>query len=509
MPIKLDRRMFLRGAAGFTLALPFLPSLVSEKEARAAIPPRRLIALATGHGGIWQPNMYPAEGTLTQTGTYAGREVRRGDLNLEIAGGVASLSPVLSADSAKLTSGIVEKMNLLRGLDVTFYLAHHSGGHLGNYAANAGNGSDAQAIQSKPRQTIDQMLAWSDTFYGDLGSILERSLVMGAGGLSYGYSSPATQSGNIQPISAETDSLALFNKIFVPPKDPNQRPAIIDRVLEDYKRLRGSNRRLSSQDKQRLDDHIERLDELERKINVAASCGEIMPPGGSSLDEVGSSFDVDPEAQKRFWQLMNDVIVAAFACDTTRVVTMHVNQNFSPFVGDWHQDVAHQANVDAERHALLAEANRRFFEDVYVDLVAKLDTLQGPDGSSVLDNSLVQWTQESGCMTHDPVEMCVVTAGSAGGFFQTGSYCDYRNLGKTGHQATNGNLVSSHIGLVYNQWLGNVLQSMGLSPSEFEQGGYGGYGEVLLSTEGWYAGYDKYGNDELGGMSEILPFLKA
>ncbi|MDC0743095.1 DUF1552 domain-containing protein [Polyangium mundeleinium] len=507
---KLNRRMWLRGAAGFTLAIPFLPSLFGKDEAFAAGGPKRFVALATQHGGVWQPRMYPNDTTLTQSTSYAGHDIRRGALALEAANGVASLSPVLAGDSSKLTSALVQKMNVLRGLDVTFYLAHHRGGHLGNYADNDGNGADGQAIWEKKKQTLDQILAWSSKFYPDLGSIRERSIVVGSGGMSHGWSNPGNQTGTIQSVAPENDSLALFNKIFVPPQDPTQtRPPIVDRVLADYKRLRDGTRRLSSKDKQRLDDHMDRVNELDRKLNVSASCGDIQAPASSSIDEWGSSFSVDPEAQKRFWQLMNDVIVAAFACDTCRIVTMNIGDHFSNYVGDWHQDVAHQANVNAERHELNFAGHRRFFEDVYLDLVSKLDALQDASGGSVLDHSLVQWTQESGCVTHDPIEMAVVTAGSADGFFSTGNYCDYRNLQKPASKADGNNLVDSHVGLVYNQWLGTVLQSMGLAPSDYESDGYGGYGLVQLSTEGWYGGYNKYTNAELGVMSEILPFLKA
>ncbi len=510
MSLKLNRRMWLRGAAGFTLALPFLPSLLGNDKAYAAGGPKRFVALATQHGGVWQPNMYPNAATLTQSATYAGHEIRRGALALSVAGSIASLSPALAGDSAKLTSTLAQKMNVLRGLDVTFYLAHHRGGHLGNYADNDGNGADGQAVQSKPRQTIDQILAWSSKFYTELGSIRERSIVTGSGGMSHGWSNPGNQTGEIQTITPENDSLALFNKIFVPPVEPGvTRPKIVDRVLEDYNRLRNGNRRLSAKDKQRLDDHMDRVSELERKLNVTASCGSIQTPASSSVDEWGSSFSVDPEAQRRFWQLMNDVIVAAFACDTSRIVSMNIGDHFSNYVGDWHQDVAHQANISAEKHEINFQGHRRFFEDVYLDLVTKLDALEDPSGGSVLDHSLVQWTQESGCVTHDPIEMCVVTAGSADGFFTTGNYCDYRNLQKTASVAGGNNLVDSHIGLVYNQWLGNVLQSMGLSPADYEQDGVGGYGLLQLSTEGWYGGYNKYGSAELGVMNEILPFLKA
>ena len=47
---------------------------------------------------------------------------------------------------------------------------------------------------------------------------------------------------------------------------------------------------------------------------------------------------------------------------------MNVGDHFSNYVGDWHQDVAHQANVSAERHEYNFDGHRRFFEDVYLDL---------------------------------------------------------------------------------------------------------------------------------------------
>jgi len=158
---KLGRRMWLRGAGGFALAIPLLPSLLDQKEAKAGGNNRkRFVAMGTNHGAIWQPNMYPVDGSLTQTATYAGHQVRRGALALDVAGGVARLSPVLSGSSSVLTSALAAKMNVLRGLDVTFYLAHHRGGHLGNYAENDGNGMDGQATQEHI-PTIDQHIASS------------------------------------------------------------------------------------------------------------------------------------------------------------------------------------------------------------------------------------------------------------------------------------------------------------------------------------------------------------
>ncbi len=504
----ITRRTVLRGAAGFTLALPFLPSVAERKANAANDEPRRFVAFATDHGGVWQQSMYPGDTALTEQLSYASQTVRRGELPLTVSNGIAAISPVLSGDSAVLTANLAAKLNVMRGLDVTFYLAHHRGGHLGNYAENDGNGADGPTLAHRP--TIDQVMAWSDNFYPDLGTILERSLVIGAHGMSADFSSPSTRSGPVQNITPEQNSLTLFNRIFVPQEDPTEvRAPIVDRVLDDYRRLRDGNRRLSSEDRRRLEDHIDRVDELQRKLNVALSCGDIETPTQASTELYGSDYGINPALQAQFWGLINDVIVAAFACDTCRIVSARAADHFSTFPGDWHQDVAHQANTDAGQQQILADAHQRFFEGVFLDLISKLDAVDDGLGNTLLDTSLVQWTQESGVVTHDPIEMCVVTAGSAGGWLATGQYVDYRNLARPAHQGGGGSgFANTHIGLVYNQWLGTAAQAMGLNRSEYESGSYGGYGETMLSTETWYAGYQQYG-PQLSVMGEPLPFLRA
>lgn len=508
----LSRRQVLRGAGGFALAIPFLSSLEPRgAKAQTAQNDRRFIAFGTHHGAVWGASMFPPNAVANQTANYAGHTVRRGTLPLDVSGGVASICPTLSGDATILTPALAAKLNVIRGLDVSFYIGHHTGGHLGNYARNDANGGDGGTVNQWPRPTIDQVMAWSPSFYSDLSTILMRSMVIGDGRLSYGWSSPQTQSGTIQEIASENSSMALFNNIFVPEEDPEEekRPPIVDRVLEDYKRLRNSSQRLSSTDRQRLDDHLERLDELERKLKVQVSCGDIEPPLTDSTDEYGSSYSIDPEAQKRFFQLFNDVIVAAMVCGTSRVATINVGETFSSFVGDWHQDIAHQAgSADGAAQAVIAAAHQRFFEDVYLDLVAKLDAIEDGTGGTLLDKTLVQWTQESGSFTHDSISVPVITAGSAGGAITTGQYLDYRNMSRIANQDPASG-ETTHTGLCYNQYLANVLLAMGLTPDEFEEPGTGGYGVLHHSTETWYGGYDNYNAAVYANLSDWLPFLEA
>lgn len=513
----ITRRQVLRGLGGFTLALPLLPSLLGEREAHAAGGPRRFIALRSEHGGLLGSNMYPDDAALTELRAYAGHDVRRGDLSLSVAGGTASLSPVLSAPSDRLTARIAGKMNVLRGLDLPFYIAHHGGGSLGNYG-------DSTERPKELRPTCDQVLAWSPKFYRDLSTIKARSMVIGSREASWGYANPEDpQRSAVEPLHSEYSSRALFQQIYAPSEAPaEQRPPLVDRVLEDYKRLRNGDRRLSSLDRRRLDDHIARLDELDRKLNVRTSCEGIEPPGKDSVSYYSDTFFRDPAAHGAFWSLINDVIVAALACDTSRIVTLRAGDMWAPGGDtgqpagwfsdtdlDWHQEVAHRSHEPA-RQAVLREAHRGFFEKVFLDLVAKLDAVELPEGGTLLDDSLVFWTQESGAYTHDPIAMPVVTAGSAGGYLRTGSYADYRDLDvvcHTGKDDPAGEVT--HAGLLYNQFLGTAMQAMGLAPEDYESVPGGGYGLHFESTDSWFAGHGKHSAAVRRAAGDVLPFLKA
>lgn len=505
------RRTFLQGAGGFTLALPVLRSLM-PRDTWAGDPPfaanPRFVAFATEHGGVWDEFMFPGASTLTDDQSYAGRTIRRGALAPMVDGGVATISPVLAGAADILTPELAAKLNVLRGLDHPFYIGHHRGGHLGNYAENDGNGTDGQMVQAFPRQTIDQVMAWSSSFYPDLSTVLERSLVIG-NRISWGWSSPESGTGTIQEMPPVFSSLELFNRIFVPEEDDltSARPPVVDRVLDHYHALRQSDRRLSAADRQRIDDHLERLDELQRRLEVVVSCGDVAEPTANSTDEWNSpAFGHDIAAQRRFWQLHNDVIAAAFVCGTSRIAVLRVSDTFSDFQGDWHEPIAHQSHaLDGVAQDTLWRAHQRFFEDVMLDLAHKLDVDEG-DGITMLDNTLIAWTQESGLFTHESVSTPVVTFGSAAGVFATGQYLDYRNLADEGMYGWSGESNQRlNPGLCYNQWLGNVLTAMGVPASEYESGEYGGYGEVYIG-EGRGQFYPSAVFDAAGDM---LPWLAS
>jgi hypothetical protein len=502
--IQLSRRQLLVGASGFTLAIPFLRSLLPRSAEAQNLPPeRRFVALATDHGGIAESAMYPSESLLTESqNLYADHAVRRGVLGRTESGGRAAISTILAGPSNQLTDDLAGRMNVLRGLDIPFYIAHHTGGHLGNYARNDGNGQGGQAVQPDEMPTIDQIMAWSQNFYGDAGGIIERVMALGySARMSWTWSSPSSHSGSIEEVGSQGDPSAMFRRIFVPDSDPNApppKPPIVDRVVETYRSLRQSNVRLSLDDRQRLDDHMDRLLELERRLQAGssrrASCSDVEPLSGN--------FEGDP---KRYYAAINDVIVAAFLCGTSRVAVVRIAESdFVPYAGDWHQEVAHQySNEEPQR--LLQEANQKAFEFAVLDLAHKLNVEEAP-GKNILDSTLVQWSQESGEKTHDARSIPVVTFGAGGGGLKTGNYCDYRRMTDGGR--IRGGYYGGNSGLLYAQWLATALQTMGVVPSEFqdvEHNAPAGYGHPYVG--------DEYAPSQVAGVrenaSDILPFLGA
>lgn len=506
--------MFLRGVAGATLAIPFLHSV--SREARAGGAPfaasPRFVAIASNHGGVWSSNIFPATPSNAEQQTYRGYAIRRFAPELSVTGSKASLSRVLTADSSKFTPSLLAKMNFVQGLCLPYYVGHQTGAHLGNYARNDGNGSDGIYLQAFPTPTIDQQMAWSSTFYGDLSAIKERALTIGAR-MSYTWADPATRTGEIQEVAGETSSLQLFNRLFgTTVSGPSVRTPVVDRVLEAYQRLRSSNRRLSSADKTRLDEHMERIHELQRKLEVNVSCSGLqMPTDDSTTLLAASNYAYDPGAQAKYWGLMNDVIAAAFACDVTRIATLHVSDTFSNYQGDWHQDIAHKALMaDGVAQGIMADGHQGTFEGVFLDLVNKLDSID-EGGVTALDNSLVQWTHECGVQTHYCSATPLITAGSAAGVLTTGQLVDYRHLdnsivwGPYGDGANNDD-INEYPGPLYHQWLANVLDAVGVPASEWsDYEDNGGYGKLYVG-----GGFDQtFGDSLTSNLGERLPWLRV
>jgi hypothetical protein len=485
----MNRRMFLRGAGGAVMAIPFLPSVLSKAFAADPKPgpaPRFFLAFATMHGDVWGQNMYPNDALLTQKMNYAGRDVRYGNLpSAPDDNGNVVWSPMCTASAQVMTPTLAAKFNILRALDIPYRIGHQDGANLGAFA-DAANGNTTNGLDNSAYQTatIDQVMAYSPSFYTeeDLNTrMTQRSFSLWGGRMPWNFTNPANKSGQVVSQPSIRNNKVLFDYFFKPGSAfYNVDTVIIDRVKKSYDRLK-KDPRLSKGDLARLNQHVERMFEIERKLAVIEKLGAtpIEKPTTDSDHNFGDAAYLWKAVNNaKYCDLMNDIIVAAFSSGISRVGTWLQGMKFleySNIVNDWHGQVAHNGmGAQASQGCTLAW-NRGTFEHGMVGLAAKLDAVITADGSTLLDNSLLMQTSEAGQLTHHSgcVNYPIVMAGGAGGYFKTGMFVDFGNTNKVYNDFNNvlaekPGLIPESPGLYYQQFLANALMSMGVPASEWE-----------------------------------------
>jgi hypothetical protein len=300
----MNRRMFLRGAAGITIALPFLSTLFSGRNAAANPPksPKRFITWFTSTGTViadWRPPTTGAQWKTSPILSPLDTPTLRPHLTI--------LSGVRMAAAEKLDGNSHNKgmTSMLTGRPFTNIQQTMFG--------DVGWGSGI---------SIDQEMAKRLALPNQLKSI-ETGVIAFAGDTadSMSYSEGGGQA-NIIP--SESDPRKVFQRLFANVPDSAdakaalekaiaQRKSMIDLVQDDFKRLNG---KLGKVDQDRLDKHLSLIRDLEGRLEVGAFCAA---PGSPGIDDE-QIYDNDfiPVLGK----LQMDLIAAGLACDVTRVATL-------------------------------------------------------------------------------------------------------------------------------------------------------------------------------------------
>jgi hypothetical protein len=527
-----SRRLFLQGAGGAVLALPFLESLL-PKAARAAAPsaPKRFIVFKSFSTQLikqWYPT-FQGNGYALKDSKYQGSKADGSTLlTQKLAGGPYTWAPLSDLKTDTGISGILgaklnpflDKLTLIRGLDFLPSVNHNFGGLLGNFAScTKATPCDADSLAAVP--TIDQVLAYSPKFYQDTPGLRSLHVSQGVGD-AMAYSDGGQVGGVVEQLKTRTNPRDVYNDLFAGvtdtpsagPAQPDPDALLVDKVVEQYRSLKASPR-LSAEDRAKLEAHIALLAEVEAKLSTTSKLSCVKPAEPGSLD---NNSGTDPADIQKKWDLFLDLIVAAIACDRTRVITIGVHKalgpgpdpNDSQLIGHYHSEdasggtwhgLAHDFGNENSRR-MLAGINNWIAEELFAKLLSKLDVVEA-DGQTLLDNSLVYWGNELG-FNHIAYSVPCLLAGSAGGFIKPGRYLDYIDWdGKSYFSQEDGNVIK---GIPHNRFLVTALQAMGLSPADYERGGQPGYGSTSTSGRDpslWPTDYD------LTSIGQVLPGIQG
>lgn len=215
------------------------------------------------------------------------------------------------------------------------------------------------------------------------------------------------------------DPSELFAALFgggLPPIEPGDadpaqlaRARVLDAVLDDADALRA---RLGHNDRQRLEQHLEGVYELQNRLTALVMPGEAcsvpLDPG-------------NPDSERERARVMAELVAMAFACDLSRVAAVEFSSPAShvdyPDIGvesgglgtSFHEYEHQQGYNDTVRTVLT------YFVEVFGDFVAALRALPEVDGT-LLDRSCILGTTDvAGGWDHAFNDFPVLLAGRAGG----------------------------------------------------------------------------------------------
>ena len=389
----LPRRTFLRGM-GATIALPLLDAMVPALAASPA-PITRYSFLHVPHGaspGYWKP-------------TGAGKNW--------------ALSPILQP-----LAPFKDQITVISGTD------HAMAGSL-SPEESAGDHSRTAAVYlsgAHPKRTegqdiycgvtIDQVLAQRIGQSNPLPSLelcIEDVGALGVCGVGYScaYTNSISWSSPTSPLPMERNPQVVFERLFGDGSTPEARAArkredrsILDSVVQDMGRLK---RGLGPSDLARLDDYLQDLREIERRIEIAEHTAMV-------------EADRPETAELPFHEhvtLMFDLQALAFRADVTRVVTMMFSRDLSAMVypqsgvPDAYHALSHHQN-DPTRMARYAKINA-YHVQIVTHLLEKLRSTQDGDGT-LLDQSVVLYGSPMGdSNAHDHIDLPVFIAGNGAG----------------------------------------------------------------------------------------------
>jgi hypothetical protein len=460
----LSRRHLLQGL-GASLVLPALPSLLSPRLARAAGPDvqKTFVGIMAFNGlyRMYGPDSQLMPATPFDYSTYSAQ----GFMPVNVPGRypihAKPLSTLANQNGGKISDIVdasftpyLSKMLMLQGFDYFSLGYFHHHGHFGNSAASAGDsGNPAMA-------SIDQVMAYSNSFYKN-PLLRGRSVSWtansseGTSGYegSFTFQNPADMAGSaiVSNRPVYSNPAALWDAFMgTATQAPPLKKTVVDRVLADYRSLRTRNTRLGAEDRRRLDQHIELLQETQRRVNaVTAVCSQLRPD--SNLSD-----------RKLILNTMNNVIVSLIACGLCHSFLGWAQSLVSSNPEDYHrwshEGYDNDTNLigNPTSYASLVEHNRSIMKEMCLDLATKLDA------NGLLDSTLIACVQEHNKRGHESWNVPIIAFGSAGGLLRTGQYLDYRDMSQRDDR------VYSRFGYPINQFLANALVASGVPREEFE-----------------------------------------
>jgi hypothetical protein len=229
------------------------------------------------------------------------------------------------------------------------------------------------------------------------------------------------------PLPTETDPKLVFDRLFAAQakdadrlKQDRLKASVLDTVLADARALEGQ---LGGADRQKLDQYLTCVRELEQRIARAEKLPPAQPPDGAARPKN------QPADLTEHLKLMCDLLVLAFQADVTRIATFMFAREGSniPYrmigISEGHHDLTHHRN-DPKMIEKVRNINT-FHVEQFAYLLGKLKAVKEGDGT-LLDNCMVAYgSGNSDGNRHTHHDLPILLAGKGGGSITSGRHARY------------------------------------------------------------------------------------
>jgi hypothetical protein len=201
-------------------------------------------------------------------------------------------------------------------------------------------------------------------------------------------------SGPNQPVSPIDNPYQMFNKLYGRAKDEESLRSVLDDLREDLLKVRT---KVSAEDRRILEEHTALVRDMEKDLQNASKkkmthAVPVLEPG------VRADNDRMPELSK----MQIDLLVNSFVGDFTRVATFQYTNSVGQARMRWlgiqegQHDLSHEPNSNADAQDKLTRINKWYCSEIAYLAKRLADTPEPGGQGSLLDNTLILWTNELG-----------------------------------------------------------------------------------------------------------------
>jgi Protein of unknown function (DUF1552) len=200
--------------------------------------------------------------------------------------------------------------------------------------------------------------------------------------------------GPNQPLTPIDNPYQMFGKLYGKVKDRESLRSILDGLEDDLKKIGSA---VSTEDRRLLDEHATFVREMEKELREADT-----QDVGHAVPELEPGVRAENDNIPRISKMQIDLMVNAFAADFARIATLQFTNSVGQARMRWlgitegQHDLSHKPDSDKDAQDKLTRINKWYCEQLVYLATRLAETPEPGGGGSLLDNTLIVWTNELG-----------------------------------------------------------------------------------------------------------------